>query len=572
MKKHHKSLFLLAGLVVSLSGTAKGQSYGSYNGFSWFQYGNALEIDYYSYGSSSAPIVIPATINSLPVVAISSYAFDGCLMTSVTIPNNVTNIGISAFENCANLTDVTISSNVTSIGAAAFSSCSSLRAITVDSNNAYYSSVGGVLFDKPQATLLEYPGGLAGSYTIPAGVTSVGDYAFYGCANLTNATIPAGVGYIGELSFFSCTNLADAVLPDSVTNIGQEAFEGCSSLTSVAIPGGITDFEGEAFENCTSLRNATIAYGLTRIPEDTFGGDISLTNITIPESVRTIGDNAFTFCTGLTSMAIPGSVYSIGQETFYGCSGLTNITFTNGLQEIGEYAFNSCTGLTSVELPASLASIAPLVFTGCSSLTAINVDANNPDFSSLEGVLFDKAQATLLAYPGGLTGSYTVPAGVTYIEGYAFNDCNLSSVTFPKSVTGIGDWAFGGCYNLSSVYFAGAPPALGEYVFYGEFGAIYYYLSDSSTWTAFGSNNGYTVVLWNPLIQANGANFGVRNNHFGFNITGTNDFTVVVEACTNLASPVWVPLSTNTLTNGSCYFNDPQGTSYPTRFYGLGLP
>jgi hypothetical protein len=79
-------------------------------------------------------------------------------------------------------------------------------------------------------------------------------------------------------------------------------------------------------------------------------------------------------------------------------------------------------------------------------------------------------------------------------------------------------------------------------------------------------------VLWNPLIQANGTNFGVTNNQFGFNITGTNNYTVVVEACTNLACPVWTPLQTATLTNGSFYFSDPQWTNYSSRYYGLGLP
>jgi hypothetical protein len=83
---------------------------------------------------------------------------------------------------------------------------------------------------------------------------------------------------------------------------------------------------------------------------------------------------------------------------------------------------------------------------------------------------------------------------------------------------------------------------------------------------------GVATVLWNPLIQTAGAKFGVQSNQFGFNITGTNNFKVVVETCTNLANPVWTPLQTVTLTNGSVYFSDPQWTNYPTRYYGLGLP
>jgi hypothetical protein len=83
---------------------------------------------------------------------------------------------------------------------------------------------------------------------------------------------------------------------------------------------------------------------------------------------------------------------------------------------------------------------------------------------------------------------------------------------------------------------------------------------------------GPQAVLWNPRIQTGDGGFGVQSNQFGFNITGTNDFTVVVEACTNLASPDWIPLQTNTLTNGVFYFSDPQWTNFPNRYYGLGFP
>ena len=79
-------------------------------------------------------------------------------------------------------------------------------------------------------------------------------------------------------------------------------------------------------------------------------------------------------------------------------------------------------------------------------------------------------------------------------------------------------------------------------------------------------------MLWNPLIQVGDGSFGVKNNKFGFKITATNNFTVVVEASTNLANPVWTPLQTVTLTNGSCYFSDPQWRNYPARYYGLGFP
>jgi hypothetical protein len=109
-------------------------------------------------------------------------------------------------------------------------------------------------------------------------------------------------------------------------------------------------------------------------------------------------------------------------------------------------------------------------------------------------------------------------------------------------------------------------------VFNGDNNETVYYLPGTSGWSGFSASTGLTPVLWNPLIQTADGSFGISNNQFGFNITGTNNFTVVVEACTNLACPVWTPLTNVTLTNGSFYFSDPQWTNYSACFYGLGLP
>ena len=153
---------------------------------------------------------------------IGDWAFNDCQsLTNVTIPDSVTSIGEGAFYDCTSLTSAMIPSSVTNIGQEAFAGCT-LTAITVDATNSFYSSVGGVLFEKSQTTLVEYPGGLAGSYTIPDSVTS-----------------------IGEGAFFACTSLTSAMIPSSVTNIGQEAFAGCTAFTSVTIPDSVTSIGGE---------------------------------------------------------------------------------------------------------------------------------------------------------------------------------------------------------------------------------------------------------------------------------------------------------------------------------------
>jgi hypothetical protein len=174
----------------------------------------------------------------------------------------------------------------------------------------------------------------------------------------------------------------------------------------------------------------------------------------------------------------------------------------------------------------------------------------------------------------------TIPNGVASIEDFTFYQCyNLARVTVPRSVTNIGNYAF--AYCMIAVYFQGNTPAVASSAFYFDavshpiysFGTAVYYLPGTTGWSSFSANNaGLPVVLWNPLIQASGASFGVQNNQFGFNIIGTADIPIVVVACTNLASPFWTPLQTAILTNGLLYFSDPQWTNYPGRYYRIRSP
>jgi hypothetical protein len=444
------------------------------------------------YTGSGGVVSIPGTITGLPVTSIGYRAFYSCSsLTSVTIPDSVASIGPLAFIYCSGLTSVTIGNSVISVGDEAFQQCTSLTSLTIGNS---VTSIG--------ASAFQACGGLT-SLTIPDSVTSLGGGAFSYCRNLTSLTIGANVAYIGDYAFISCTSLTSATIPNSVTSIGTYAFRDCTSLN----------------------------------------------RITIPNNVTNIGESAFEFCTGLTSLTIGNSVISIGGWAFFGCSGLNSVTIPNSVTSIGEPAFAFCTGLA-----------------------IITVDALNSAYTSVDGVLFDKKQSELIQYPPGKAGNnYTLPNSVTSIGRQAFGQCaSLTSVTFPNSFTSIGEYAFEQCPSLTQEYFQGNAPS---YVASSADNATVYYLPGTTGWgPTFG---GRPTALWSlpyPLILTSGPSFGVQTNRFGFIISWAANNNVVVEASTDLANPIWVPVGTNTLTGGWSYFGDPGWKNYHARFYRLRSP
>ena len=278
---------------------------------------------------------------------------------------------------------------------------------------------------------------------------------------ITTAIIPASVEY-NSVTY-------------TVTSIGWEAFYYCTGLTSVTIPNSVTSIGEWAFYSCSGL-----------------------TSVTIGNSVTSIGDRAFAFCKGLTSLTIGNSVTSIGVQAFAKCTGLTSVTIGNSVTNIGSSAFAECTGLTSVTIPNSVTSIGERAFYKCSSLTSINVASDNSNYCSVDGVLFNKDKTTLIQYPGGKQGAYTIPNSVTSIGGMAFSVCSgLTSVTIGNSVTSIGGMAFSWCYGLTSVTIGNSVTSIGNSAFYSCSSLTSVTIGNSVTSigdSAFGGCSGLTSI------------------------------------------------------------------------------
>ena len=465
----------------------------------------------FSYTHQGKTLYYRTLTGSTNEVAVTSYDLSGLFINNdhvsgdVIIPSsveyngttyNVTAIDGETFLCCSNLTSISIPSSVTYISGSPFVLCNSLNSINVASGNTHYSSADGVLYDISQDTLIAYPGAKT-SFNILSSTTTIYYEAVAGCNNLTSITIPNNITSILDQAFCACSGLTSISIPSSVTYIGNAAFVFCDSLnsinvasgnthyssidgvlynytrdtllqcpgakTSVTIPNGVTTIAESAFAGCRSLTSVTIGNGVNSIEWCAFQGCSSLTSITIPNSVTSISQFAFNGCSSLTSINVAsgnthysstdGALYNYAQDTLILCpEAKSSINIPNGVTCIKGYAFCNCIGLTSIPIPSSVTYInVNAAFEGCDALTSINVASGNTRYSSIDGVLYNQAQDSLLKCPRG-KNSVSMPNSLTCIYRGAFSKCkNLTSITIPNSVRIIDEVAFSTCSNLTSV-------------------------------------------------------------------------------------------------------------------------
>ena len=243
----------------------------------------------------------------------------GC-KTSI-IPEGISSIKEGTFYACFGLTSISIPDSVTNIEYMAFAYCANLEKIEVDGNNKNYRSENNCIIDNNLNSVI------VGCKTsiIPKDITNIGAGAFWGCYTLMDVVIPDNVTSIEKNAFFSCSNLQNITIPNTVTNIEDNAFAYCLNLESIIIPSGITSIGTDVFYNCDNLSKVTIAEGVTFIGEGMFCGCNNLIELEIASSVTNIKDGAFSGCSKLSSITIPEGVTSIGSDTFANCTQLSKI-------------------------------------------------------------------------------------------------------------------------------------------------------------------------------------------------------------------------------------------------------
>lgn len=326
------------------------------------------------------------------------------------------------------------------------------------------------------------------------------DYSFRNCRWLTSLAIPNSINSIGAFAFSNCTNLISISILRGISEIGYSAFSNCNALNEINVADENTDYssvDGVLFDKerkiliqyptGNSRTNYQIPHGVIEIGSSSFRGCGNLSSVIIPNGVTLIRDNAFKECLNLKEISIPGSVTDIGLWVFNYCKNLTSVNvspenleyssldgvlFDKNMNELIQYPIGN--SRSSYTIPPDVI-CSNYAFAGCGNLVSIDVSRDNMNYCSVDGVLFDKTRKVLIQYPiGNSRTSYSVNDSIHTLGLSSFSNCqNLTSIILGNGLQQIRAASFKECINLSEIYSnADNPPNLEVFDNIGAFDGV----------------------------------------------------------------------------------------------------
>ena len=399
-------------------------------------------------------------------IAISDNCFQSKKIEKIQIPNTITYIGKSAFEDCQNLEIIRLPYDLEEIDDYGFKNCKSLKHLYFNNQLVH---IGKYCFSG--CSNLQ-------QINLPATLTNMGEGAFYNCTDLTSANIPNKTTIVPAGCFSNCPNLERVSLHNNILRIEEYAFAGCSRLDSIHIPWNCEVIGSRAFSHCRDLQQIKITtksaridplafykcrnitelnlMGVNRIGYKAFAQCEQLKNLILDNELKIISTHAFEDCNSLSSLFIPQSVTLIGKFAFSRCKNITSIEISNAHVNIDDNAFCYCSGLVNVSLGENIERLGKYVFRGCRNLESISI------LNSIDKI------ETGSFYDCSKLSTINIPEGVNNIEDKAFAHCSaLTNVTIPSSIISIKEKAFFDCYTLKTINFPERINDIGKQAFYG---------------------------------------------------------------------------------------------------------
>ena len=526
-------------------------------------------VEIVKYKGNGSVLSIKSNLGGKNVTKIGDSAFSECVsLKSVSIPNGITSIGQNAFNNCSDLESITIPSTVTEINGNPFRGTRWLsnkqninplvvvNSILIDGSTCSetVSIPSGVIdiadyaFKDSELTSVSIPDSvkrignfsfsstdLNGSVDIPDSVISIGSSAFSGSSGIKSINLPAHLKKINDNTFDGCSSLINVSIPDEVEIIGECAFKNCG-LTSINIPSCGTVVNSNAFKGCSGLESVFIGKNAT-VDDSAFSGchivyasidtnniiklGSNVENLSFLENVTSISDHYFSDSKNLKEVYIGDNVKFIGESSFMNCDQLEKVSIGNQVSSIGSFAFANCPKLTEITLPKTFNISADDfydIFANSKSIKKINVDSNNPNICSINGIVYTKDKKTLLYCPPQKS-SVTIPDGVETIDRHAFCNSAVSSVSFANSVSTIEEEAFYSCENLNEITI----PRRVNYIGYHAFG---FYLKQGNTGYSDEKIPGFKVFCYR---NTSGEKYA-KDNSFDYKVVdGSTSLSIVTQ-------------------------------------------